>query len=155
MFTGIVTAIGTIREASQHGDLRAVISCPWDPAQIAIVCPTPAGASVHLGTPDAKPLGKTPLDGTIAPGTHKGAAVAWLAAQHGLTPDDVAAVGDQANDREMLTMAGRSAAMGGAPDEIAACADIVVPSSSDSGVLDAFAWFFPDLAPSLMGEAAA
>lgn len=36
MFTGIVTAIGTIREASQHGDLRAVISCPWDPDQIAI-----------------------------------------------------------------------------------------------------------------------
>jgi riboflavin synthase len=36
MFTGIVTAIGTIREASQHGDLRAVIACPWDPDQIAI-----------------------------------------------------------------------------------------------------------------------
>ncbi len=36
MFTGIVTAIGTIREARQTGDLRAVISCPWDPAGIAI-----------------------------------------------------------------------------------------------------------------------
>ena len=91
----------------------------------------------------------------LAPGTHKGAAVAWLAAQHGLTLDDVAAVGDQANDREMLTMAGRSAAMGGAPAEIAACADMGVPPSSDWGVRDAFAWFFPDLAPSLFDAPAA
>ena len=36
MFTGIVTAIGTIREARQLGDLRAVIACPFDPATIAI-----------------------------------------------------------------------------------------------------------------------
>ena len=36
MFTGIVTAIGTIREADLKGDLHAVISCPWDPAGIAI-----------------------------------------------------------------------------------------------------------------------
>lgn len=36
MFTGIVTAIGQIREATQRGDLHAVIACPWDPATIAI-----------------------------------------------------------------------------------------------------------------------
>jgi riboflavin synthase len=36
MFTGIVTAIGTIREAIQKGDLHAVIGCPWDPTGIAI-----------------------------------------------------------------------------------------------------------------------
>lgn len=36
MFTGIVTAIGTIREARQTGDLRAVITCPFDPAGIAM-----------------------------------------------------------------------------------------------------------------------
>lgn len=36
MFTGIVTAIGTIREVSGTDGLRAVISCPWDPATIAI-----------------------------------------------------------------------------------------------------------------------
>jgi len=34
MFTGIVTAIGTIREVRQTGDLRAVIACPFDPAGI-------------------------------------------------------------------------------------------------------------------------
>ncbi|MDR2857532.1 MAG: riboflavin synthase [Novosphingobium sp.] len=36
MFTGIVTAVGTIREARRQGDLRAVISSPFDPAGIAM-----------------------------------------------------------------------------------------------------------------------
>ena len=41
MFTGIVTAIGTIREARHTtipgaGDLHATIACPFDPATIAI-----------------------------------------------------------------------------------------------------------------------
>ena len=36
MFTGIVSAVGTLREARQQGDLRAVITCPYDPAHIAI-----------------------------------------------------------------------------------------------------------------------
>jgi riboflavin synthase len=36
MFTGIITAIGTIREARQSGDLHAIIACPFDSAGIAI-----------------------------------------------------------------------------------------------------------------------
>lgn len=36
MFTGIVTAIGTITQTSGAGDLRALIACPFDPAHIAI-----------------------------------------------------------------------------------------------------------------------
>lgn len=36
MFTGIITAIGTIRQIERRGDLRAVIACPFDPATIAI-----------------------------------------------------------------------------------------------------------------------
>ena len=36
MFTGIITAIGEISELHDRGDLRVVISCPYDPAQIAI-----------------------------------------------------------------------------------------------------------------------
>lgn len=36
MFTGIVTAIGTIESVEQRGDLRVRIACPWDPARIAI-----------------------------------------------------------------------------------------------------------------------
>ncbi len=36
MFTGIVTAIGTISNVEQRGDLRARISAPLDPARIDI-----------------------------------------------------------------------------------------------------------------------
>lgn len=40
MFTGIVTAIGTIERTEQRGDLRVTIACPFDSAELAI------GASV-------------------------------------------------------------------------------------------------------------
>ena len=36
MFTGIVTAVGTIESVEQRGDLRVRIACPFDPARIAI-----------------------------------------------------------------------------------------------------------------------
>jgi riboflavin synthase len=36
MFTGIVTAIGTIERVEQRGDLHVTIACPFDPANIAI-----------------------------------------------------------------------------------------------------------------------
>jgi riboflavin synthase len=36
MFTGIVSAIGTITEAGRQADLRVRIACPYDPAHIAI-----------------------------------------------------------------------------------------------------------------------
>lgn len=82
----------------------------------------------------------------LAPGTHKGEAISWLAATRDLGLDEVAAVGDAPNDTQMLRAAGRSAAMISAPAEVHRAADIVVPSSSESGIIDAFAWFFPDLA---------
>ncbi|MEO6152822.1 MAG: riboflavin synthase [Croceibacterium sp.] len=40
MFTGIVTATGTIDKVEDHGDLRVTVACPFDPADLAI------GASV-------------------------------------------------------------------------------------------------------------
>lgn len=36
MFTGIVTAVGTVTQTQQQADLRLVIACPYDPAAIAI-----------------------------------------------------------------------------------------------------------------------
>ena len=36
MFTGIVTAIGTIEGREERGDLRLRIACPFDPEKIAI-----------------------------------------------------------------------------------------------------------------------
>lgn len=36
MFTGIVTAIGTIVAREERGDLHLRIACPWDPETIAV-----------------------------------------------------------------------------------------------------------------------
>jgi riboflavin synthase len=36
MFTGIVTAIGTVTAREERGDLHLTIACDWDPAPIAI-----------------------------------------------------------------------------------------------------------------------
>ncbi|ANY21426.1 Riboflavin synthase [Tsuneonella dongtanensis] len=36
MFTGIVTAVGTIESVEQRGDMRVRVACPWDPARIVI-----------------------------------------------------------------------------------------------------------------------
>ena len=36
MFTGIVTAIGTIQRVEQRGDLHVTVACPFDPATIAV-----------------------------------------------------------------------------------------------------------------------
>ncbi len=36
MFTGIVTAIGTITNVEDRGDTRVIVACPWDPAGIDI-----------------------------------------------------------------------------------------------------------------------
>lgn len=36
MFTGIVTALGTVTSVARTGDTRLTIACPFDPAKIAI-----------------------------------------------------------------------------------------------------------------------
>ena len=85
----------------------------------------------------------------LAPGTDKGEAVAWFAAGRGISLDEVAAVGDAANDKSMLRVAGRSAAMGTAPVDVREVADVIVRPSTDDGLIDALRWFFPDLAGEL------
>jgi len=40
MFTGIISAIGTITTSQQHGDLRLTVSCPWNDLKLgeSIAC---------------------------------------------------------------------------------------------------------------------
>jgi len=74
-----------------------------------------------------------------------------VAASMGLEMDEVAAIGDGPNDREMLRCAGRSAVLlpqpGAAP--VAGLpfgeATEVVPSSADDGALEALRRFFPSI----------
>ena len=75
MFTGIVSAIGTIREARNSGDLHATIACPYDPAGIAIgasiscsgVCLTVVAKGGSAG--DASSFGRS--------GRNSGAPAGW------------------------------------------------------------------------------
>lgn len=62
-----------------------------------------------------------------------GTAVEWLARHHGVTPEQVVTVGDWWNDVPMLRRAGRSFAMGQAPDEVKAAATDVLESDAWSG----------------------
>ncbi|HEU4407324.1 MAG TPA: HAD family hydrolase [Polyangiaceae bacterium] len=68
-----------------------------------------------------------------AAGHDKGTAVGWLAQHYGCGPEEVAAVGDWLNDVPMFAVAGRSFAMGQAPDVVKAAAGEVLSATSATG----------------------
>jgi hydroxymethylpyrimidine pyrophosphatase-like HAD family hydrolase len=67
-------------------------------------------------------------------GVHKGATLAALAARLGVPREQVMAIGDEANDREMLAWAGCSVAMGNAQPEIKALCRFVTEDNAHNGV---------------------
>jgi Cof subfamily protein (haloacid dehalogenase superfamily) len=66
-------------------------------------------------------------------------AVSRLARERGIRPEQIAAVGDDGNDAELLLRAGLGIAMGNAADEAKAAADLVVGSNAVGGVAEAVA----------------
>ncbi len=68
-----------------------------------------------------------------AAGVDKGTAIDWVAAHHGVTAAEVVAVGDWLNDIPMLRRAGRSFAMGQAPDAVKAVATDILKASARTG----------------------
>ena len=76
------------------------------------------------------------------PTATKGQAVKYLTEDIlGLTSDNVMAIGDNFNDREMLEYAGIGVAMGNAPLEVQRCADHVTQHVDSDGVAQAIAHF--------------
>ena len=72
----------------------------------------------------------------LAPvGVSKASGLAMAAAELGVEPGDVLAIGDGRNDIEMLRWAGRGVAMGQAVEEVRAAADHVTASVHDDGVV--------------------
>lgn len=64
----------------------------------------------------------------------------WRVAQAaGIDVSEVAAIGDDTNDTEMLAGAGLGIAMGDAPQQVCAAADVVVSSNGKGGLLEAIA----------------
>jgi Cof subfamily protein (haloacid dehalogenase superfamily) len=72
-----------------------------------------------------------------APQANKGDGVSRIAVAFGVPLEEVAVLGDQANDLPMFARAGLSIAMGQATDEVKAHADHVTASSDDDGVAQA------------------
>jgi hydroxymethylpyrimidine pyrophosphatase-like HAD family hydrolase len=57
-----------------------------------------------------------------------------IAADLGVAPEEIVAIGDNHNDIGMLRFAGLGVAMGNAHDEVKAAADYVTLSNADEGV---------------------
>ncbi len=68
-----------------------------------------------------------------AVGGNKGSALEWIAGHHGISLADTVAVGDWLNDVPMFSKAGRSFAMGQAPEEVKLAASDVLQETSDEG----------------------
>ncbi|HPU07248.1 MAG TPA: Cof-type HAD-IIB family hydrolase [Thermogutta sp.] len=68
-------------------------------------------------------------------GTTKWSAICQLAAQRGVTPREICAVGDDVNDISMIREAGFGVAMGNAPDEVKKAAHWVAPPQEEDGLV--------------------
>jgi hydroxymethylpyrimidine pyrophosphatase-like HAD family hydrolase len=74
-----------------------------------------------------------------AAGYSKGTALVWLARHHGVSPEEVVAVGDWFNDVPMFEAAGRSFVMAQAPEDVkqAATDRLDADSSTGGGIAEA------------------
>jgi len=70
----------------------------------------------------------------LHPAVSKGNALQAIAADLGIPPEEIAAIGDNHNDMDMLTFAGLGVAMGNAPAEVKAIADHITLSNAQEGV---------------------
>ncbi len=129
-------AIGLIRDPGGL-DERSLL-------KILLVTPMPRAQSVEDGLRAAlpgchvvrsEPMYVEILDREV----DKGSALGWLLAMWGSDPDQVVAVGNGLNDRELLAAAGVGIAVGDAHPGLKAVADIVVRACTDGGVADAVA----------------
>jgi Cof subfamily protein (haloacid dehalogenase superfamily) len=73
----------------------------------------------------------------MSPKAGKWPALAAVAARANVSPAEIIAVGDDTNDIEMIRCAGLGIAMGNAAPEVKECADVVVRSNAEGGVVDA------------------
>lgn len=64
----------------------------------------------------------------------KGQALALLAERLGIAQSQTAAIGDNDNDADMIAWAGLGMAMGNAPPELQAIADVILPPVEEDGV---------------------
>jgi Cof subfamily protein (haloacid dehalogenase superfamily) len=91
------------------------------------------GAHVQLTTFPVRRLADTWGLVARAAGGTKGSALAFVAAEYGCSTEETVCVGDWLNDVSMFGVAGRSFAMGQAPDEVKRAASSVLAETSERG----------------------
>jgi Cof subfamily protein (haloacid dehalogenase superfamily) len=69
-------------------------------------------------------------------------AVKFIIERYGIQPEEVIAIGDNFNDKDMIAFAGTGVAMGNAPDEVKKAADYVTDTNNNEGVSKAVSRFF-------------
>src|ERR1700739_1200820 len=69
-------------------------------------------------------------------------AIEFLMKKYNLQREEIMAIGDNFNDKEMIQFAGVGVAMGNAPDEIKKIADYVTGTNEEDGVANALKHFF-------------
>jgi Cof subfamily protein (haloacid dehalogenase superfamily) len=73
----------------------------------------------------------------LSPGSGKWTALERLATAAGIAPEEIAAVGDDTNDAEMIARAGFGIAMGNAAPEARRAAQLVVRGNGEGGLVEA------------------
>lgn len=73
----------------------------------------------------------------LTKGVNKAFGLEKLAQKLNIQPSEIAAIGDAANDIEMLEYAGLAIAMGNASEEVKAIADIITDTNENNGVIKA------------------
>jgi Cof subfamily protein (haloacid dehalogenase superfamily) len=69
-------------------------------------------------------------------------AIQFLLDKYGIKRNEIIAIGDNYNDKEMIEFAGVGVAMGNAPDEIKKVANYITDTNNDDGVAKALNHFF-------------
>lgn len=121
------------------GDLDAITGAP---ALKLLAMDRAAAADDFLASADSLLAGRASVTHSSsfglleigAAGVTKATGLAEVAATHGITPDEIVAIGDMPNDIPMLQWVGRSYAVGNAHPSVQAAADEVVGTNDEDAV---------------------
>ncbi len=120
----------------RHDDGVTAVVAVGDSAQIGVAAERIRRELVDAAQVAIFPIRRLPGQwGMVvrAAGGTKGSALKWLASHHGFEMSETVCVGDWMNDVPMLEIAGRSYAMGQAPDEVKRAATHVLSETSEEG----------------------
>lgn len=126
-----------IREAADRGIMKIFVESggfagsEYDP-RIAPTRERIVSSLPHLQVTSSAP-GNIEI---MSPSAGKGTALSHIAAHYGLTRENVMAVGDAANDLNMLEYAYHSVAMGNATPEVLACCRYKTATNDECGVAE-------------------